>query len=62
MEQTLISDGELARAAEVAPNTVKRAKKDPSEVRITTRRRLLEGLNVILKKRGQPVVNPEIFR
>lgn len=61
MNRHLIADSELAQSAEVADKTVKRLKAGVSETRVRTRRSILEGLNKLLRARGEKPVGSEVF-
>ena len=61
LEQNLISDAALARAAGLSDKTVKNVKRATHAPRTDTKRKVLDGLNSILQEMGEARVGPEIF-
>jgi len=61
MRKFLIADSELARAAGVTDKTVKNLLNSSRSTRIRTKRAVLEGLNEVLKERGEAPVSSDIF-
>jgi hypothetical protein len=61
MNNALISDADLARAAGLSEKTIKTVKAGKGQSRMRTKRAALDGLNRLLSGLGHQVVGPEIF-
>jgi DNA-binding phage protein len=62
IEVHLISAGELARTSGLAESTIRRLLTNSNEPRVTTKSRVLDGLNKILRDKGEKAVKAnEVF-
>ena len=62
LEANLIPDSQVARIAGLSDKTIKNLKRGLHSPRMQTKQDFLDGLNRILRERGNEPVGPDIFK